>query len=302
MTSATLEHTEATPAQLPFALPLPRHVRVVDPPRASVLRAVAVSWQYRAAWPYFARLYARRGYGGMFLGITWLFLRPAIPLALQTLIYGGVFKVTTGSTPYYIWITVTSASWQLFSHTAYYSTRSLEFAKKILRRMYVPRLLVISAVPTKGFQMLGIHLVFTVGGLIYYVFARGHFYLHLRLASLLALPGFIVIALLGLTVGLWTASISPKARDIRFTVSYFLGFWYFLTPVIYPVSRIPAGWRFLASLNPVTAPIELVKYAVFNQGTLTPTAFAVTGGYLLVVGGGGLLFFLRREQQALEDF
>ena len=36
---------------------------------------------------------------------------------------------------------------------------------------------------------------------------------------------------------------------------YVLGMWYFITPVIYPIEKIPSSYRFLAELNPVTAPI-----------------------------------------------
>ena len=55
--------------------------------------------------------------------------------------------------------------------------------------------------------------------------------------------------------------LAPRAaaRDVRRLAGTVLGVWYFLTPVVYPIGEIPAGWRFLASLNPITAPIELFK-------------------------------------------
>ncbi len=43
----------------------------------------------------------------------------------------------------------------------------------------------------------------------------------------------------------------------------------FVTPVIYPVSLVPAGIRWFVDANPLSALFELFRYALLGQGYFT---------------------------------
>jgi lipopolysaccharide transport system permease protein len=73
--------------------------------------------------------------------------------------------------------------------------------------------------------------------------------------------------------------------------------WYFLTPVIYPIDEIPAGWQFLASLNPITAPLELFKQGLIGVGEVTSLGVAAYFSSLIVVTVVGLRIFLPKERR-----
>jgi lipopolysaccharide transport system permease protein len=107
---------------------------------------------------------------------------------------------------------------------------------------------------------------------------------------------------LGLAIALSLAPIAPRARDVRRFTAYGLNVWYFLTPVLYPIGQIPAAWRFLASLNPVTAPIEIIKQGFFGAGDVTATGLAIYFGMLLVVGALGLRTFLPKERRDVVNY
>ena len=96
---------------------------------------------------------------------------------------------------------------------------------------------------------------------------------------------------------MWFSPLAARARDVRRLAQYVLGFWYFLTPVIYPIDEIPSDYRFLASLNPVTAPIETIKVGLLDIGEVTVLGVAVFFGALVVVGAVGLHLFSRRERR-----
>jgi ABC-type polysaccharide/polyol phosphate export permease len=134
----------------------------------------------------------------------------------------------------------------------------------------------------------------TVG---FYVLERGEFYLALRPATLLVPCALVMLTVFAWACGLWFSPLAPRARDVRRLTGYVIGFWYFLTPVMYPIDEIPAGFQFLASLNPATAPIELIKDGLLDVGEVTSLGLVTYFVALVVVGGVGLRIFLPKERR-----
>ena len=50
----------------------------------------------------------------------------------------------------------------------------------------------------------------------------------------------------------------------------------------------------------MTAPMEMVREAMFGNGDVTPLGLGVTGGAILIIGSLGLWFFNRSESTALD--
>ncbi len=97
-----------------------------------------------------------------------------------------------------------------------------------------------------------------IAALIYYLIRANTFYFSLTVWSPLTIgTALLLMAMLGIGVGLLTASVGARARDVRLSLTYGIGFLYFLTPVIYPFESIPDAWKPIAQLNPVTGALEL---------------------------------------------
>jgi lipopolysaccharide transport system permease protein len=277
--------------------PAPAGLRMIEPPSAGLRRYFAGVWRHRAAFSYFVRLWIRKRTGRTFFGYLWFAIPLLLPLFMGALVFGGILGVSPGRVPYFVYFVVAMSAWLMFSQTAYFSTRSLEITRKEIRRVYVPRILPLAAsmtLPAIGVVVYMITLAATIG---FYVVTRGEFYLALRPATLLAPVGLAMLMVFGWACALSLSPLAPRARDVRRFVGYGLGMWYFLTPVIYPVSKIPSDWRFLASLNPITAPIELVKDGLLDVGDVTPLGLAVYFGALVVVTAVGLRIFIVKERR-----
>jgi lipopolysaccharide transport system permease protein len=70
----------------------------------------------------------------------------------------------------------------------------------------------------------------------------------------------------------------------------------YATPVIYPLSQVPARWQWVAVLNPMTMPIEAIKLMFLHQGVVTQSFVAVSLVTTLVLLTSGLLLFNRTEK------
>ena len=95
-------------------------------------------------------------------------------------------------------------------------------------------------------------------------------------------------------VSLWFSVICVQFRDVKFILPFFTQIWMYATPVIYPSSMIPEGWRILYGLNPMVFVVEGFRWALL--GKTVPPDLAMMGVSLAVIVlliGGGLWFFSR---------
>jgi ABC-2 type transport system permease protein len=275
----------------------PEPLRVIEPPTPGLRRYVAEIRHHRHAFGYFVRQYVQKRIGRTFLGYLWIFLPVLIPLFMGALVFGGILGVSVPGVPYFLYFIVALSAWTLFAMTAYWATRSLEIMRSEIRRLYVPRLIPLISAMTLPVITLLIYLVIMGCATGFYVLERGEFYLELSPATLLVPAAVAMIVVFALACGLWFSPLAPRARDVRRLAGYVLGVWYFLTPVMYPIEQIPSGWRFLASLNPITAPIELYKKGLIGVGEVTSLGVAVYFGALVVVSVVGVRMFLPKERR-----
>jgi lipopolysaccharide transport system permease protein len=262
----------------------------------SMLRDV---WRYRRLLRFFASRALQKLYARTVLGWTWIFIRPLFPLLVNTFVFSGVLAVSSGQVPYFIFLVVGSASWELFQGVVMWGTRSLELNRGLLSRIYIPRLILPVAMATPALLNFGIHLLVIALAVGYYRIAHGVFYLN-PAGFGWALQAFVLIWVMGLGIALWTSVPALVARDIRFTLGYVLGFWVFLTPVMYPLSSVPERYRWAIALNPMTPAVESFKFGLLGIGAIDPRSLAIAWGCAFLVLCSGLLFFLRAERTAAD--
>lgn len=272
-------------------------MRVIEAPTPGVRRTVGELRGTGPAFGYFWRRYLRKRYGRTFLGYLWLFLPVILPLLIGALVFGGILGVDVGETPYFLYFTIALGAWTAFALTGFWATRSLEISRSEIRRVYVPRLVPLITAMTIPLLTFAIYVVLALGATGFYVLTRDEFYLVFGPETLLLPVAVGMLFVFGLACGLWFSPLAPRARDVRRLASYVIGFWYFLTPVMYPLSEIPSSYQFLASLNPVTAPVEMVKQALLDIGEVTTLGLISYAGWLTFATAVGMYMFRKKERR-----
>lgn len=279
-----------------------RVVQIIEPRRPGTFVRLSEVWRYRRLVRYFSRKYIEKRYIRTWLGWLWLPLRPILSVGSRVLLFGALLAVPSEGKPYLLFYLVGFSAWTLFAETTYWATRSIELNRSILKRMYVPRLTVLVAAPANGIVNYLLYLAITCVVVAYYAAVSGVFHLELALDSvLLVAAGLALMVLVGLCVGLFTSVWGARARDIRFSLGYVLNLWLFITPVIYPLSAVPDSLRTVVLLNPMTAPVEMVRKGLLGTGGAPTTSLAVTLGTVAVLLIAGLWFFGREEAAALDS-
>jgi lipopolysaccharide transport system permease protein len=273
---------------------------VIEPRRGGVAAGLQETWKFRRLIPYFAHRSLQKLYGRTKLGRLWIPLRPALDVGIRALVFGGVLKAPSGGVPYFLFFLVGMAGWQFFNRTLFWLVRSIELNRKLVRKLYFPRLILPIASWTPAWLELGFYVLFAIFAALYYLGHDGSTYLSFGPESLLVPAGLLLLAILGFGMGLWAAVLGARTRDARFTLSYILSIWFFVTPVIYPLTSLPQPFRTLAAINPVTGPVEMIKRGLFDTGSVPLLAVLVSVSVAIVALASGLWFFFRAEGTSLD--
>lgn len=231
------------------------------------------AWRYRRlvaffAWQAFGALYKRTQ-----LGILWVPLRPLAPLLMGTLVYGGLMNVPSTGVPYFLLLTVGSIAWNCFDGPWGWGSRGFELNRDLITKLYFPRMILPLSTMVPGLVEPTVNIAVALAAFIYYRAHEGVWYVHWGPGLLLAPFLLFAILFFAFSLALVTALYQVRARDVRFIIGYFLGFWMLVTPVIYPVTQIPIKWRWLVWFNPMAPLVEEFKDAIF--GWPRPPAWAL---------------------------
>jgi lipopolysaccharide transport system permease protein len=117
---------------------------------------------------------------------------------------------------------------------------------------------------------------------------------------MLALPLLVALTVMAaLGVGLTLAAVTVTYRDFRYVIPFMIQAWMYISPVIYPVSMVPAQWQWLLALNPMVGVIDGFRSALlgisWNWTTLGTST--VSAALLLAYG----LFYFRKMERRFAD-
>jgi lipopolysaccharide transport system permease protein len=109
------------------------------------------------------------------------------------------------------------------------------------------------------------------------------------------------LGLLGLGLGIMISSLTTKYRDLAILVTFGVQLWMYVTPIVYPISEMGDGiMKTLLQINPVTASVELFRYAVLGQGEIMPGYIALSWGVTLVAIVLGVMTFNKVEKTFMD--
>lgn len=248
-------------------------------------------WHYRDLLALLVQRDFTAKYQQTILGPVWFIINPLINAVIFTLLFSRLIGISTDGVPPMLFYLGGQLAWNYFSNVLGSTGNSLAGNAAIFSKVYFPRL--IPPLAMCGSSLIAFLVQFAVFGAfwLYHCLATP-FGASLHLGwSLFLLPLLLLqTAALGLGVGLILSAITAKYRDLQQLTGYLLQIWMYATPVIYPLSRVPERWRWVADLNPMTSLVEWTRRILFGAGTVSPagatlsllcTAGALAAGVVL---------------------
>jgi len=191
------------------------------------------------------------------IGTAWVILQPIAITLVFAIFLGKLIKVPSDGVPYPIFAYAALLIWTFISNAVLSSSYSIVTNAQIITRVYFSRLLIPAAT-------VGVRLVDLIIASVVLVALMIYYQVHISL-SILMLPLFVIhVAALAMAVGIWGAALNVRYRDVGTMLPILLQVWMFMSPIVYSSSIVPAGSRWLYSLNPLVGIIGGFRSSLFN--------------------------------------
>jgi len=213
-------------------------------------------------------------------------------MAILTVVFSLLLRVNIPNYP--AWFLIGILIWRFFSIATAQSLSSITGNVPLVTKVHLSRYLLVLS--NNLANLYGASLEFVVM-LPLLVLLGVKFTVYAVLLPLLLLVEFALI----FAVSLMLSALNLRYRDFAQVWDITLQLGFFVSPLVYDVELVPARFRFLYSLNPVTALIESLRDAVL-RGQL-PSSFNIS--VLLIAIAGlmlvGFLIFRSLEWRFAEE-
>lgn len=232
------------------------------------------------------------------LGATWNVLNPLTQILVYTVIFSQVMRAKLNGIDsglgYSIYLCAGILIWGLFTELVIRSQNMFLDNANLLKKLNFPRLclpvtLVINALINFGilFSLFTLFLIFTGNfpGVVY----------------IALLPLLILLLAFAIGLGMVLGILNVFFRDVGQFFGIFVTFWFWLTPIVYPVSILPPEIQSLMWINPMAALIKGFQTVLVLKHWPDWTSL----GWMLILSGlfcwWGFRLFRKRAGEMVDE-
>lgn len=256
-------------------------------------------WKYRDLIVLFTRRSFVLTYKQTVLGPAWIFLNPLISSIIYAFVFGGIAGIGTDGVPQLLFYLCSNAIWIFFSSCVTKNAQTFTANAGVFGKVYFPRLTTPISNVLASIIQFGVQMILVMAFLAYYL-VKGA--VSPNWWAWLLIPVVLVhLGVMGLGFGIIISSLTTKYRDLAILVNFGVQLWMYATPIVYPLSQLGDGlMKTILLINPVTAPVEVFRYAVLGRGTIVPAYLALSWAITALVAVFGVMLFNHVEKTFMD--
>lgn len=225
-------------------------------------------------------------YRGAMFGVAWMFLSPLLMLAIFAFVFGHIFQARwpqqSEGVPFWLILYIGLIVFNIFAETVSRAPSTVRSQPSYVKKIIFP-VEILPLVPLgAGLVHAAFNIIILAAALAWF----GQFSFGILLLPLLALPAL----LLALGFAWFLAAWGVFIKDMTQVVPLFVQMLLFLSPVVYPMSAVPAFLQPLYQLNPLGIVIETSRAAILGHAVAWP-AWLVALAAAFAAALLGLAFF-----------
>jgi lipopolysaccharide transport system permease protein len=255
-------------------------------------------WQGRElVWLFFWRDFVAT-YKQTILGPLWYIIQPLATTIVFTVVFGRIANLPTNGLPQFLFYMSGTVMWTYFASSLTKTSSTFLANAGIFGKVYFPRLTVPLSTLLSNLVVFGIQFVLFLGFLAYFMIKGTD--AHPTVWALLLPVLIVIMAGLGLGLGIIISSLTTKYRDLQNLVGFGVSLLMYVSPMIYPLSSATGKWRWLMMANPMTSIIEAFRRGFLGAGTITAPLLLYSAGFALVAVLVGAVLFHRVERTFMD--
>lgn len=199
------------------------------------------------------------------LGFLWALIVPLCIIAIFKIIFSVILKISFGQYPFFVFLATAIFPWSFFNLSVANTTLSIQDNSNLIKKVYFPR----EIIPISVILANLINFIFTLAVvfLILLIFK-------IKLSAYIFYLPFVIMLEIIFTIGvcLIFSGLQARFRDIKYVVEVMLLFWFYLTPIFYPLTLIADRSSLffkLYMLNPLAQIITLYRVTLLGGYTET---------------------------------
>jgi ABC-2 type transport system permease protein len=241
-------------------------------------------------------------YQGSVLGYTWSLLRPLLIFAILYVVFIKFLHVNYGVPHSAVYLLLGIVIWNFFNEMTVLSLGSIVGRADLIRKIRIPRWIIVfsSSLSTVINLMLNLIVIGVFMILNHVDFMR----------TGLLLPFVLLeVYILALGLSLFLSAAFVKYRDVTYIWEVCMQAGFYLTPLLYPISKLPnLAIKKLVLLNPMGQAIQDARYSLITHKTLTINQI-FNGGWhsyipfaiVILVFIGGVAYFKSQASSFAEN-
>jgi lipopolysaccharide transport system permease protein len=224
------------------------------------------------------------------VGALWAVLQPLTLAGIFSVFLGQLTDVPSGDTPYALFALCGMTMWLFLAGAIARCSESTLASSELISKVYFPRIVV----PVAALAAPVVDFIAALAVLIVILLVTGH----VPGPQVVLVPAVFAVAVaIALGVGLWLSALVVRYRDVSLAVPFLILVLLFSTPILYPLSLVPAHYHTLYALNPLVGVMETFRWTVLSDAPAPGVELLVSAATGAVLLATGLLYFARAEQR-----
>ena len=228
-------------------------------------------------------------YSQSLFGFGWAVAQPLATMAVFTLVFSRLGNISAEGVPYPIFAYAGLVPWFFFLNSVNSGTMSLIQYRNIVTKTYFPREIIpVSQVCSRLLDFGAAASLFALL-MVYYGVGVTRW-------ALLVPALFVLLVAFTTAVTLITSAVNVFYRDVSPVVQIALQLWLYVTPIAYPLAKVPARWRGWIAVNPLSGIVEGFRSAVVYGREPDWTLLALSASLTLTACVGSFVLFKRLDK------
>lgn len=221
------------------------------------------------------------------LGFLWSLLNPILTMTVTSIVFAAIMRFELNN--FVVFIYSGLLPWGFIAISMDGSTNSLINAEGFVKKVYLPKMIF----PLAGVLSNFINMIFSMASLFIILLFIGA---KISIALIFLPISFLLIFAAVTGISFILSITSVYFRDIRHIIGVITGVLFYLTPILYPLDRIPIQFSRYIQFNPFYYYVELFRNPIYEGLFPSTDVIIITTIFSLCILAIGLLIFIRKEK------